>query len=71
MSFSPQPPATCSSAEIVDLFDSSLSVGLNFGKIFDFEEGDSGEKESEKRHEDGAASPPQPEIDKGEGEREG
>jgi hypothetical protein len=50
--------ATPTSAELVDLFKRSLKVGLNFGKIFDFEEGDSREKESQERHEDGAASPP-------------
>jgi len=35
----------------------SPKVELNFGKMFDFEEGDSGEKESQGQHEDGAASP--------------
>jgi hypothetical protein len=44
--------------ELVNLFNRSPKAGPNFGKIFDFEEGDSGEKESQERHEDGAASPP-------------
>jgi len=47
--------ATPSPAELVNC---SPKVGLNFGKIFDFEVGDSGEKGSEERHEDAAASPP-------------
>ena len=50
--------ATPSPAELVNLFNRSLKVGLNFGKIFDFEEGGSGEKGSQERHEDRAASPP-------------
>lgn len=50
--------ATPSPAELVNLFNRSPKVGLNFGKIFDFEEGDSGEKGRQERHEDGAASPP-------------
>ena len=50
--YSPHPP------ELVNLFNRSPKVGLYFGKIFDFKEGDSGEKESQERHEDGAAGPP-------------
>ena len=50
--------ATPSPAELVNLFNRSPKVGLNFGKIFDFEEGDSGEKDSQERHDDGATSPP-------------
>ena len=50
--------ATPAPAELVNLFSRSPKVGLNFGKIFDFEEGDSGEKESQEQHEDGAASLP-------------
>jgi hypothetical protein len=38
-------PATLLSAKLVDMFNRSPEVGLNFSKIFDFEEGDSGEKE--------------------------
>ena len=48
------PPPT----ELVNLFKCSPNVGLNFGKIFDFEEGDSGKKEVQDRHEDDGASPP-------------
>jgi hypothetical protein len=40
-------PATPTPAELVNLFKCSPKVGLNFGKIFDFEEGDSGEKDSQ------------------------
>ena len=43
---------TPASAELINLFNRSLKVGLNFGKIFDFEEGDSGEKESQEQHEE-------------------
>jgi len=50
--------ATPSPAELVNLFNRSLRVGLNIGKIFDFEEGDSGEKGSQERRGDPAASPP-------------
>ncbi|KIM36198.1 hypothetical protein M413DRAFT_14052 [Hebeloma cylindrosporum] len=50
--------ATPSPAELDNLFNRSPKVGLNFGKIFDFEEGDSGEKEGQDRSEEGAASPP-------------
>ena len=50
--------ATPSPAELVNLFNRSPKVVLNFGKIFDFEEGDSGEKGSQERHDNGAASPP-------------
>ena len=50
--------STPSPAELVNLFNRSPKVGLNFGKIFDFEEGDSGEKDSSERRDDGAASPP-------------
>jgi len=49
--------ATPTPAELVNLFKCSPKVGLNFGKIFDFE-GDSGEKASQKQHEDDGASPP-------------
>ena len=48
--------STPSPAELVNLFKRSPKVGLNFGKIFDFEEGDSGE--SQERHEVSASSPP-------------
>ena len=50
--------ATATPTELVNLFKRSPKVGLNFGKIFDFEEGDSGEKEIQDRHEDDSASPP-------------
>ena len=50
--------ATPTPAELVNLFKCSPKVGLNFGKIFDFEEGDSGEKKSQERHEISASSPP-------------
>jgi len=50
--------ATPSPAKLVNLFNRSPKVGLNFGKIFDFEEGDSGEKSSQERHDNGGASPP-------------
>jgi hypothetical protein len=54
---------TPSPAELVNLFKRSPKGGLNFGKIFEFEEGDSGEQESEERHEDGpGSSSPQPEL---------
>ena len=49
--------ATLYPLELVDLFNRSPKVGLNFSKIFDFKEDASGE-ESEERHEDGTASPP-------------
>jgi len=39
--------ATPSAAELVNLFNRSPKVGLNFGKISGFEEGDNGEKESQ------------------------
>jgi len=54
--------ATPTPAELVNLFKCSPKVGLNFGKIFDFEEGDSGEKAvQEDQHEgDGASPPPSP-----------
>jgi hypothetical protein len=50
--------ATPTPAELVNLFKCSPKVGLNFGKIFDFEEGDSGEKAVQDQHEDDSASPP-------------
>ena len=50
--------ATPTPAELVNLFKCSPKVGLNFSKIFDFEEGDSREKEVEEQHEDDGASPP-------------
>ena len=50
--------ATPTPAELVNLFKCSPKVGLNFGKIFDFEEGDSGENEVQDRHEDDGISPP-------------
>jgi len=50
--------ATPTPAELVNLFKCSPKVGLNFGKIFDFEEGDSGEKTVQDQHEDDGASPP-------------
>ena len=50
--------ATPTPAELVKLFKCSPKVGLNFGKILDFEEGDSGEKAGQDQHEDDSASPP-------------
>ncbi|KDR69178.1 hypothetical protein GALMADRAFT_104121 [Galerina marginata CBS 339.88] len=44
--------STPTPAELVNLFNRSPKVGLNFGKIFDFEEGDSGEKLVEEHLED-------------------
>ena len=61
---------TPSPAELANLFKHSPKVGLNSGKIFEFEEGGSGEQESEEQYEDGAGSPsPLPKLGK-EGERE-
>jgi len=49
--------ATPSPAELINFFNHSPKVGLHFGKIFDFEEGDK--------------SASQPELEEGEGESEG
>ncbi|KAF8954141.1 kinase-like domain-containing protein [Flammula alnicola] len=50
--------ATPSPAELVSLFNRSPKVGLNFGKIFDFEEGARVAKDAEQHHEEDADSPP-------------
>jgi hypothetical protein len=50
--------ATPSPAKLVNSFNHSPKIGLNFGKVFDFEEGDSGEKDSQEGHDNGAVSPP-------------
>ena len=64
--------ATPSPAKLVNLFNRSPKVGLNFGKIFDFEEGDSGEKDSQEQHDNRAASPSHhPELEEGEGKSKG
>ena len=56
---------TPSPAELANLFKRSPKVGLNSGKIFEFEEGGSGEQESEEQYKDGAGSPsPLPELGK-------
>ena len=51
--------ATPSQAELVNLFNCSPKVGLNFGKIFDFDAGDhNGMPAGKLRDDEGADSPP-------------
>lgn len=50
--------ATPAPAELANLFNSSPKVGLNFAKIFDFEDG--GEKHGEDHHDDDEALSPPP-----------
>lgn len=53
--------ATPTPTELVNLFDASPKVGLNFAKIFDFEDADDEEGgEKEKREEEAHSPPPSP-----------
>ena len=53
--------ATPTPTELVNLFDASPKVGLNFAKIFDFEDADDEEEgEKEKREEETHSPPPSP-----------